>query len=469
MKIVVVNGSLAHYDHGLGKVVATINSTLTELGMEVDLINLNFTPVPYFDGMRAQAMDDMVLRMRAAAGIVFACTCQLFAPSAIMQAFLEFLECADYKDVLFEKHCLLAVVSKAGGERSALEYLARMVCFLGAYESGRIGLQEIHSRSIPDNLEVPNNVKDIIEKETEDFYRAIRQNRKCIMPMDSIPPVVSPPAYIIPEPAQQYQQPNLQMPVQQHDMQPHVPQYQQPNQYLPNQQISNQQILSQQIPNQQNPQHVYTSASGPPASDAARKLNLDAFTERQEEDIRELTALFSQKYSPEASAYPVSPSASQALPQAQPAPQQPTPRPPQPVPQHMAQPLGQPTHHPGARLPGVYQQAATPSPKTRTVKQLTQSLPHYYQPQMASGLTAVIQISITGAEAFDGYLKIVDSECEYTDGFAENPEITIISDSNTWGDVLKGKHTAQKAFMIGGLKVRGNFVLLTKFDSLFKF
>ena len=419
MKIVIVNGSMPHYDHGLGRVVSVVASTVVELGMEVDEINLGFAQIPYCDGMRAQVVDDMAARLQAASGVVFACTAQLFAPSAMMQTFLEFLECPDYRGVLAEKHCMFAVVSQSGGERSALEYLARTVCHLGGYESGKIGLQEAYARTITDESGHVGSIRDIIEKETEDFYRSIRQNRRYIMPTDS---VIA-------------QQVPVQPPVQMH--------------------VPIQAPVQPQIPAPAAVPAAYAAAMQPPPPpppppppQPATKLNLEAFTEQQEQDIKELTALFSQKYAPPAESQYVVPSPAQAYSQPAIVYQPPT------------------TYQPPHQMPPI--QAAPPTPRAKTVKQLTQSLPHYYQPQVAAGMTAVIQFSITGAETFDGYLTIVNNECEYTDGQAENPEITIIADSNTWSDVLKGKHTAQKAFMIGGLKVRGNFVLLTKFDSIFK-
>jgi putative sterol carrier protein len=163
-----------------------------------------------------------------------------------------------------------------------------------------------------------------------------------------------------------------------------------------------------------------------PVSQVYQKLNLDAFTEQQENDIRELTRFFAQKYAESDETEKEAP-----VPAAKPKPNKITAR-------------------------------------ERSVRQITQSLPHYFQPQLSNGLTAVIQFNIAGGETFDGYLTIVSTECEYTEGTAETPDITIIADTDVWRDVLKGRHTAQKAFMIGGLKVRGNFVLLTKFDTLFK-
>lgn len=403
MKIILINGSMPHYDHGLGRVLSVIGNTLAELGMQIEDINLGYSQLHYFDGMQAKAMDDISARIMASGGVIFACTTQLYAPCSMFKTFLEFLECPDYKDILREKHCLAVTVSKDGGEKGTLDYFSKVIGHFGAYEGGRIGLQEAHTRSMEDGPEaIPGSVRDIIEKISEDFYRLVRQNRKFINPSEGIttsaytPP--SAPAYQ-PTPAYQQAPP---------------PVYQ-----------------------QQAPEVSYQEPPKKPAEVVARKLNLDAFTERQEEDIKELTALFSRKYesSDDIQAANQNPYKYQ---------------------QNISQKAPKP----------IVTQA--PPPRVKTVKQLTQSLPHYYQPQMASGLTAVIQLNITGDEPFEGYLNIVDSECEYRDGYAENPEITIISDSKVWQDVLKGKHTAQKAFMIGGLKVRGNFVLLTKFDTMFK-
>ena len=571
MKIAIVNGSMPHYDHGLGRVISVVASTLAELGLEIDEVNLGYTQIPYFDGMRAHVMDDIILRLRAASGVILASTAQQFAPNAMMQTFLEFFDCNEYRDALYEKHCLLALVSKLGGERSALEYLARTLCNLGAYESGRIGIQEIHARSITDGPDTaPNSIRDIVEKETEDFYRAIRQNRKYIMPMDISPtngpvdfrlnnnvpmnspvinnghmnpqvinnvpinntpinnvpinnipinnttinnnaPTNTPVMYQVPNTPQQgaYPPPPKNQSEQpEQSNQPDQPEINPDrlapdrlataaaNAYNSSPKPNGNDINGTQAVTPSNSQAVdpSNSPSNNPGNNPAAKLNLDAFTERQEQDIKELTALFSQKYTqpqPNEGQYSDLPGSQPQAPYQMPNPQHhPLTGYQQPAPGNQGQGQGlgqfqmpagyyQQSQHPNIQHPNIQQpninnthqtsfQQSAPQPQLKTIKQLTQNLPHYYQPQMAAGLTAVIQFSITGAETFEGYLTIIDNECDYADGQAGNPEITIISDSNTWQDVLKGKYTAQKAFMIGGLKVRGNFVLLTKFDTLFK-
>lgn len=370
MKIILLYGNMPHYDLGLGKVIKIVQDTLTELGMETDEIKLGFSQLPFYDGIKAQATDDIIRRVRESSGVVFACTAQLFAPTAIMQTFLEYLELDEYNDILREKHCFPITVSKSGGERSALDYICRVVQHLGGYDSAKIGLQEIHTLG----LDTDGALREIVEKETEDFYRALRQNRKYIIPRDfagrlslaglSVTDVVS------------------------------------------------------LKPEKEKKDKV-------PVSEVYKRLNLDAFTEQQEQDIQELTRLFAEKYTLDDEP-PLAPA--------------------------------EPKH--------AYARAV--KPRVKTVRQVTESLPHYFQPQLSNGLTAVIQFNISGAEVFDGYLTIVNTECEYTSGIAPSPDITVIVDAAIWQDVLKRKYTAQKAFMIGGLKVRGNFVLLTKFDALFK-
>ena len=160
------------------------------------------------------------------------------------------------------------------------------------------------------------------------------------------------------------------------------------------------------------------------ATDIYKKLNLDEFDERQEQDIQEIAQFLSQKYT-----------------------------------------------NPEAEEEVVFElfvkQKEPAKSREKTCRQMTQNLIHCYKPQLAQGLTAVIQIQISGAESFNSYVDIRNAECEFYDGLHDSPDMTILADVAVWSDVLKGKLTAQKAFMIGRLKVRGNFVLLTRFDQLF--
>lgn len=161
-------------------------------------------------------------------------------------------------------------------------------------------------------------------------------------------------------------------------------------------------------------------------SDLEKKYNFDSFTKKQEDDIEEITKFFSTKYKESSNIIDNS-----------------------------------------SISPPLILSTPAPAPREKTARQMTQSLVHYFKPQIAAGLTATIQINITGSEEFSCYLQIVNTECDYFDGTAQSADLTIICDTSIWIDILKGKYSTQKAFMIGHLKVRGNFVLLTKFDQIF--
>ena len=103
----------------------------------------------------------------------------------------------------------------------------------------------------------------------------------------------------------------------------------------------------------------------------------------------------------------------------------------------------------------------------KTPRQLTKGLVHYYQPQLSNNLICAIQLNVEGINGFDGYFLINNKDCEYYDGVFENPSVTIISNEINWLNIVTGKISAQKSFMTGNIKIKGNFVLITKFDQMF--
>ncbi|MCL1884104.1 MAG: NAD(P)H-dependent oxidoreductase [Defluviitaleaceae bacterium] len=367
MKIAYIYGNMTHYDRGLSKIIKRTKDVFSELEIETETIDLGALHPPYFDGETTNALDSVMEKLRNADGIILATTAQMFAPTALMQSFIEYLEHTEYANVLTNKHCMLIALSQNGGEKSTLEYLTRVVHHMGGFVAAQIGLQARHVENFD------SESGEFTDKIAEDFYRAVKQNRQYIIPTDIAPTIFSKALTV---------------------------------------------ENTKPAPIEEKPQ-----------KSESIQTHLNNFTEVQEKEIEELSMLFSQKYSGGdderqeiVSAIPANPFA--------------------------------PTAN---------------ELEIKTVEKLTRDLPNSFQSGLSAGLQAVIQLNITGSEIFDGFIHIHSTECTYTNGTTPAPDIIIMADATIWHDVLTKKTTAQKAFMIGGIKVRGDFVLLTKFDTLFKF
>ena len=94
-------------------------------------------------------------------------------------------------------------------------------------------------------------------------------------------------------------------------------------------------------------------------------------------------------------------------------------------------------------------------------------IPHYFIGQHNKEIDMTIQYLMTDSEE-KGVIMIKDGDCTYQEGIIESPTIEITMSQEILSQVLSKQVTYQKAFMIGKLKVRGNFAVLSKLDQVFK-
>ena len=439
MEIVSLFGCVKNYDNGLSKITSIAHSTLAELGMQVKEINLGPpTTIPFYDGIKSQVANDFISMIKAATGIIFATTASVSGVSSILGNFLEHLQTEP--NVLKHKNCMIIVVSTTG-DINVINNLSKTITTLGGYDGVRIFLDE--------GFFGTQNNKEIIEKQVEDFYRIVRQKRKFYSPNvlninNEIKPQSKEDTIIHGAP-----NPNVEShtwPVVQTNQAQNVGSNtyaDQMAQFMPNtygegstnytqaptinttlshNNIQHTPVSSyvpqSPLPTLNNPNQVYNNPSNISSV-------VDTFNKRQTEDVKEITNFFSKKFDSGNTALQVD-----VTPQPQQA----------PFPTNIA---------------------------TKTTRQLTANLVHYYQPQLAGDLSCTIQVNVTGNASFNGYIVITGTECYYYDGTAENPTLTVISDETSWLNVITGKTSAQKSFMTGSIKIKGNFVLLTKFDQIF--
>ena len=96
-----------------------------------------------------------------------------------------------------------------------------------------------------------------------------------------------------------------------------------------------------------------------------------------------------------------------------------------------------------------------------------QQIPHYFVAQYDKEVHFVLKYNVTDIEE-KGYIIIKDGDCNFVEQTQDIPTVEMILTEEVLMSILSKKLTYQKAFMLGKLKVKGNFSVLPKLDQIFK-
>lgn len=103
-----------------------------------------------------------------------------------------------------------------------------------------------------------------------------------------------------------------------------------------------------------------------------------------------------------------------------------------------------------------------------TPDQVVEQMPQYLDSSKAQGTNATIQFDLTGQNAGKWWIKIHDGTAESGKGEQENPNLTLMADSQDWTKIMLGQMDPTAAFMQGKLRIKGDMGLAIKMQSLFK-
>jgi putative sterol carrier protein len=91
-----------------------------------------------------------------------------------------------------------------------------------------------------------------------------------------------------------------------------------------------------------------------------------------------------------------------------------------------------------------------------------------YDPSVAPGLEADVQLNAGGDGGGNYVLAIHDDTANVIEGQSDNPTVTINVLAADWIAILKGELDPMRAFMTGKLKISGDMGFMMKFQRLFR-
>lgn len=83
----------------------------------------------------------------------------------------------------------------------------------------------------------------------------------------------------------------------------------------------------------------------------------------------------------------------------------------------------------------------------------------------AAGLDLTFQFNLSDGDNY--YLVVKDGTCDVQTGDAEDANVTLIMDTETFKEIASGETDGMQAFMAGKLVAEGDMMLAMKLSELF--
>ncbi|ODN94843.1 sterol-binding protein [Cryptococcus wingfieldii CBS 7118] len=104
-----------------------------------------------------------------------------------------------------------------------------------------------------------------------------------------------------------------------------------------------------------------------------------------------------------------------------------------------------------------------------SLSEVFEKMPEAEKKSQIKKTNGVFQLNVKNTQGKEAIWVIdLKNEGKVSKGSAKKPDVTITLSDDTFMGLADGKVNAQKAFMTGSLKVKGNVMLATKLDGVLK-
>lgn len=371
----------------LTKSVETVVQVLEELDLEIHKVDLY--KLPYFTGVKSREMELVMSAVRESKGVIAVTNVPMLSMHGAMQSFFD--AATLYGTEEFNKPLLAITYSSWLGEMEAAERMLKSWNILGGIEGGKVCF----------NKQVPlEEIQIRLEKEVEDFYRLLKQERGNIGCSERMIYRFIKEGVNLNETASYKVQSENKA-----DRVPEIKSFASMLRAESVEKIKETESREIDVPKNASVEKI-----------AQKEGHIDLST--KEQTIKEISSLLKKEVNDEFV----------------------------------------------SMNSGVYRRPIQGEVvKNKKIQQLT----HYFVAQHDKSLKAILKYQITDLGE-EGYIIIEDGDCVYEEAISGMPTVELVLTDEVFKEIQNKKMTYQKAFMLGKLKVKGNFAILPKLDQVFK-